>query len=140
MINLCDEYRGPMKVYEQLGIEQLYLPTIDHCEPSINDMKRAIQFIVSYYHKKQRVYIHCRAGHGRSAAIVFVWLMMKYPHTSLQTLNEELYQLRNVRTTLYQQPNILQFHKLLQQEHNTMDLNDDMHDGDTSDTDIDDDS
>ena len=36
---MCKEYRGPIKAYHKLGIEQLHLPTIDHTEPSLQDMK-----------------------------------------------------------------------------------------------------
>ena len=34
VVNLCDEYSGPVQTYEALGIEQLYLPTVDHTEVS----------------------------------------------------------------------------------------------------------
>ena len=34
VINMCEEYKGPTSKYNELGIEQLYLPTTDHFEPS----------------------------------------------------------------------------------------------------------
>ena len=34
VINMCEEYKGPISKYNELGIEQLYLPTTDHFEPS----------------------------------------------------------------------------------------------------------
>ena len=40
---MCEEYRGPIKTYDRLGIEQLYLPTTDHFEPSVEDMKVCIK-------------------------------------------------------------------------------------------------
>jgi hypothetical protein len=43
VINMCEEYRGPTKIYDALGMEELWLPTTDHFEPSVNDMK------VSYF-------------------------------------------------------------------------------------------
>ena len=39
VINMCEEYRGPTKIYDALGMEELWLPTTDHFEPSVNDMK-----------------------------------------------------------------------------------------------------
>jgi hypothetical protein len=39
VINMCDEYGGPIKKYEQLGMQQLRLRTVDHFEPSVNDLK-----------------------------------------------------------------------------------------------------
>jgi protein-tyrosine phosphatase len=96
-----------------LGIRQLYLPTTDHFEPSLKDIQSAIQFIIDHQRRKEKVYVHCRAGHGRSAAIAMAWLLMKNPNVDVQQLNQELCQIRNVRKTLYQQPNLLKFHALL---------------------------
>ena len=38
VINLCQEYRGPIHEYKRLKMEELYLPTTDHFEPSVEDM------------------------------------------------------------------------------------------------------
>ena len=39
VINLCEEYRGPVNKYKKLGMKQLRLKTIDHFEPSFEDLK-----------------------------------------------------------------------------------------------------
>jgi atypical dual specificity phosphatase len=125
-----------------LGIRQLYLPTTDHFEPSFDDIQSAIRFIVDHYHRNEKVYIHCRAGHGRSAAIAMAWLLTKNPIVDIQELNVELCQLRNVRKTLYQQPNLLKFHALLleqQQQRKKDEDNDDDDDDNTNQDDDDDD-
>jgi hypothetical protein len=75
IINLCREYRGPIRHYERLGMEELYLPTTDHFEPTVGDLETAVNFIAQYQQHGKRVYVHCRAGHGRSAAVVFAWLL-----------------------------------------------------------------
>jgi atypical dual specificity phosphatase len=68
VINLMDEWRGPTAAYEKLGIEQLYVPTVDHVEPSVGDMARAVAFIRRIRQTGQPgVFIHCKGGHGRSA-------------------------------------------------------------------------
>lgn len=36
---MCEEYAGPVKTYKRLGIEQLHLPTVDHVEPSFEDLQ-----------------------------------------------------------------------------------------------------
>jgi atypical dual specificity phosphatase len=38
VINFCEEYEGPVEQYKELGIQQLYLPTTDHFEPSLDDL------------------------------------------------------------------------------------------------------
>lgn len=75
VVNMCYEYSGPVTEYEKLGIKQLYLPTCDHFEPSVANMKSAVDFI--QYHKKkgEKVYVHCKAGHGRAASIALCWLI-----------------------------------------------------------------
>ena len=62
-----------------------------------------------------KVYVHCRAGHGRSAAVVFLWMIYKDPIVDLQVLNKQMCTLRNVRKSLYKQPNILKLHQRLLQ-------------------------
>ena len=111
---MCEEYRGPTKQYKQLGIQELHLPTPDHFEPSVHDLQRAVQFIQHHQQHGDGVYVHCRAGHGRSAAAVFCYLLTKDPNiASRKELNHDFGKLRSVRKSLWKQPNIIQFHNLL---------------------------
>ena len=114
VVNMCEEYRGPVSSYKRLGIEQLRLPTVDHFEPSVEDLKRAVDFIQNIESKGGRVYVHCRAGHGRSAAAVYAWLLYKEPLADPIDLNEKLCAMRNVRKGLWKQPNINAFRIWLQ--------------------------
>lgn len=109
VINLCEEYRGPVNKYKKLGMKQLRLKTIDHFEPSFEDLKRGVEFLQENEMNGNRVYIHCRAGHGRSSAVVMAWLIHKNPFVDLKVLNDELLKLRRVRTYLWTQPNIRKF-------------------------------
>eukprot|EP00980_Cylindrotheca_fusiformis_P004709 scaffold993_cov110-Cylindrotheca_fusiformis.AAC.19 len=113
VINMCEEYRGPLRKYKDLGIEELYLPTTDHFEPSLEDLMSAVAFIRRHQAQGKCVYVHCRAGHGRSAAAVFGWLVFKDPIVDLEALNRDFRKLRNVRSTLWKQPNMKQFHTRL---------------------------
>jgi atypical dual specificity phosphatase len=79
VINLCDEYQGPKEAYSELGIEQLYLPTIDHSEPSYPQIITAVDFISKYKMRGERVLVHCKAGHARSASIALCWLLNEDP-------------------------------------------------------------
>lgn len=148
VINMCEEYKGPTKEYEKLGMEELWLPTTDHFEPSFDDLRKAVEFIQQFKddlllqdghdiegrgeEKKEgtetdrllvkkkgkagRVYVHCRAGHGRSAAVVYAWLLSQEEDISnvdMKKLNEKLSSKRNVRKTLWKQKNINQFRSWL---------------------------
>lgn len=106
VVNLCDEYRGPIGAYKRLGIEQLYLPTVDHFEPEVESLKSAVSFIQEHESKGNKVYVHCKAGHGRSAAVVMAWLLYKEPLADPQDLNEKLCSLRDVRKSLWKQTNV----------------------------------
>jgi atypical dual specificity phosphatase len=119
VINMCEEYAGPVRKYSTLGIHELWLPTVDHFEPSVQDLKSAVSFIQTHAKRGDRVYVHCRAGHGRSAAAVFAWLIFRNPDVDPQVLNNELCQIRNVRKTLWRQPNIKEYHSLLKRRGET---------------------
>ncbi|KAL3797483.1 hypothetical protein ACHAW5_010092 [Stephanodiscus triporus] len=124
VVNMCDEYRGPVSSYKKLGIEHLRLPTVDHFEPSVEDLKKAVAFIQRHEHNGDRVYVHCRAGHGRSAAAVYAWLLYKEPLADPKDLNEKLCSMRDVRKSLWKQPNINIFREWLRNGGMTSDSDD----------------
>lgn len=119
VINMCEEYKGPCKKYDKLGMEELWLPTTDHFEPSLEDLKKAVQFIKKYERRGKRVYVHCRAGHGRSAAVVFAYLLSKAKDRGvldildMKELNLRFLEVRDVRKTLYKQPNMIKYRTML---------------------------
>lgn len=114
VINMCAEYQGPDSHYKRLGIKHLRLPTVDHFEPTVADLERAVAFIKKLSDDGSRVYVHCKAGHGRSAAVVFAWLIYNDPKADLEELNKEFCLMRNVRKKLWKQKNILDFRTRLQ--------------------------
>jgi hypothetical protein len=103
-----------------------------------------VAFILGHEKAGERVYVHCKAGHGRSAAVVFAWLLYKNCHQNHQNqdqkqkqhpdnkkkavtvevevavepriLNQQLCRKRNVRRTLWKQPNLKKFHSWLIKE------------------------
>ncbi len=81
VVNTCEEYAGPLEEYERLGIEQLYLPTVDFLPPSFEAINRAVDFIDRHREAGHAVYVHCKAGRGRSATIVLCWLMRHHGMT-----------------------------------------------------------
>eukprot|EP01040_Poterioochromonas_malhamensis_P017573 gene17573-20238_t len=109
VVNMCYEYQGPVSQYKKLGIKQLYLPTVDHTEPSPDKLRAAVEFIKDHQKRGEKVYVHCKAGHGRAASVALSWLMSEYKDRSAKDLNVLLRQKRFVRTKLYQQKNIIEF-------------------------------
>ena len=75
VVNTCNEYGGPVKQYDQFGIEQLRVPTIDFTAPSLDSIQRGVEFIQQHVEQDHNVYVHCKAGRGRSATIALCWLM-----------------------------------------------------------------
>jgi atypical dual specificity phosphatase len=75
VINTCEEFKGLPAEYEAAGIEQLHVPTIDFTSPKLQDVERAVRFIAKHVAQEHTVYIHCKAGRGRSATIALCWLI-----------------------------------------------------------------
>lgn len=75
VVNTCEEYGGPTEEYKKHNIEQLWIPTIDFTHPSYQDVCRAVEFVDRNVTAGKSVYIHCKAGRGRSATVAICWLM-----------------------------------------------------------------
>src|SRR5260221_707583 len=78
VVNMCEEYPGPLAAYREAAIEQLHLPTIDFTIPSYEDLVRGAAFIRAHAERGERVYVHCKAGRGRSATLVLCWLIERH--------------------------------------------------------------
>mmetsp|Transcript_7649 Transcript_7649/g.11508 ORF Transcript_7649/g.11508 Transcript_7649/m.11508 type:complete len:264 (+) Transcript_7649:3399-4190(+) len=116
VINCCAEYQGPD--WQSQGIELLRLPTIDHQEPTTEDLIKAVHFIQSLHDKGQKCYVHCKAGHGRSAAVSLSWLMHRhYGQVAPFDLYRKMATKRKIRKNLYRQPNIISFYQSLPLSH-----------------------
>lgn len=90
IVNLCLEYTGDESRLAALGITQFHLPTLDFHRPTADDIAGAVEFINQHIAAKQRsaanrkVYIHCKAGRGRSVAIAMGYLMTAHKITAAQ--------------------------------------------------------
>ena len=113
VVSMQDEYAGPVEAYERFGMNYLRIPVVDHDEPTLGDIKEAIIFIYDHdNHGLGEVYVHCKGGHGRAAAIAFCWLLFKH-NLDLNAAQRRLSACRHVRGQLYQQDNILAFYDQL---------------------------
>jgi hypothetical protein len=84
VVNMCYEYAGPITSYRQLGMKQLHLPTVDHFDPPLEYLKEAVDFIQEHKDRGEKVYVHCKAAHGRGAAVALCWMMKQHPEQSAQ--------------------------------------------------------
>lgn len=110
VINLQDEYVGPVESYRAAGIIQLYLPVVDHYEPTHAQLNVAVEFLREALAEGRKCYVHCQGGHGRSAAVVFALLALdRAENESLIDVNRKLFAKWRVRTHLHSQPAILSY-------------------------------
>ena len=110
VVNTMDEYQGPVQEYQSFGIQQLYLPVIDHHPPSFHQTEKAMEFIQRIHSEGHSVFIHCKGGHGRSAAIAYAWLL-KHRQMSLEEAQRHILSRRKVRKKLYTQTELIRFHR-----------------------------
>ena len=75
IVNTCEEYAGPVREYEQFGMSQLRVPTVDFTPPTLESVDQAVNFMAERIEQGETVYVHCKAGRGRSATIVLCWLI-----------------------------------------------------------------
>jgi len=109
VVNTCDEYSGPIHVYEKHGIEQLHIPTVDFTHPFIQDVESAVDFISRHADDGGCVYVHCKAGRARSATVAVCWLM-EYRKMSGDAAQQLLLENRHqVNKRLLSRPVVIEF-------------------------------
>lgn len=84
VVNTCEEYAGPVIEYDQFGIVQLHIPTIDFTHPTLDNIEQGVEFVQEHVAKNEIVYIHCKAGRARSATVALCWLVAHRSMTAAQ--------------------------------------------------------
>ena len=74
------------KEWEELEIKQLQLPSADFKTMSFEMIQRGMEFIRWNLENGRSIYVHCKAGRGRSALIVMCYLIKYQRFTSEQAL------------------------------------------------------
>lgn len=116
VVNTCEEYRGPIGKYDSVGIEQLRVPTVDFTHPSLDTVVKGVEFIERKIEEGGKVYVHCKAGRGRSATVVMGYLMKRYNLTP-QEAQERLKKVRpHVNPGLADRPVVKAFYDRLLDE------------------------
>lgn len=71
-VNCCEEWDGGG--YAAHGIEQLRLNCVDFCDVPEAKLASAVAFVHGHVAQGHSVYIHCKAGVGRSTAVAVSYL------------------------------------------------------------------
>ncbi len=109
VVNMCQEYPGPIEEYRQHHIEQLWLPTVDFNPPSIEHVREGVEFIERHVQRGGKIYIHCKAGRARSATVAICYLI-RYRNMSPQRAQAHLLACRpHVHPTLDQREVVKQY-------------------------------
>jgi len=116
VVNLCEEFRGPVDLYAKYSIQQLWLPTTDFQPPSLEQIDQGVEYIEARLNQATtnhgKVYVHCKAGRARSATIVLCW-MIKYRGMTSESAQRRLLEVRpHVNPSLHQRPVIREFEQL----------------------------
>lgn len=114
VVNMCEEYPGPKTEYHKVGIEQLWLPTVDFNHPQKDCVQRGAEFIERHVQDDGCVYVHCKAGRARSATIV-LWWFVRFRSMTPQEAQQVMLQSRpHVNPRVFQRPVIQELYKELQ--------------------------
>jgi atypical dual specificity phosphatase len=109
VVNTCIEYGGPTRGYARHGISQLRIPTLDFTPPGLEEIEQAVEFVETHRSRGETVYIHCKAGRGRSATIALCWLVAHRGMTP-ETAQAHLESIRpHVNHRLWQRDVVQQF-------------------------------
>jgi len=111
VINLCRECRGPVTEYQQWGISQLRLPTVDMSPPSIQDLNAGVEFIAAQLRKNPNsiIFVHCKHGMSRSASLILSSLISTANLTAVEALQLIKAARPEVTTEILTYPVIQQF-------------------------------
>ena len=111
VVNTCAEYAGPVAEYEQFGIEQLRVPTIDFTHPSFESMETATEFMAEKISQGSRVYVHCKAGRARSATVVACWLIRNQKMSAAEAQKQMLSVRSHINPRIAERPVVLEFER-----------------------------
>jgi protein-tyrosine phosphatase len=105
-INLVSE-RAPFPS----TIPRIDIPMTDFAHPSLGEVQSAVKYLDTYLNEGKTVYVHCRAGKGRSATVVMCWLIA-HMHMSPETAQEYMQRKRpQILSNLKDRKVVEEFHR-----------------------------
>ena len=64
-----------MQEWDDIGVERSWFSTVDYRPPSLASIREGLEVISEHKLRNECVYIHCKAGRGRSALVASCYLM-----------------------------------------------------------------
>jgi len=113
VINTCDEYQSPESLFKKKDIKLLYLPTLDYISLSLDKLWSGVHFLDEMAKSGSTVYVHCKAGRGRSPTLVLCYLMFKYGLTPRDAQTMILRKRPHVTRNLYFREEVQMFYSQL---------------------------
>ncbi|ORY98546.1 protein-tyrosine phosphatase-like protein [Syncephalastrum racemosum] len=112
VVNLCAEFPGYKDLYKELHIRQIRLPTTDFTIPDLASIEIGLDTLMEIIEsQKGSVYVHCKAGRGRSAAFAICYLLRRYRLNPPEAQNILLHCRPQVDKDLFQADEIRMYYK-----------------------------
>ena len=108
VINTCEEYRGPVRAYRSHSIDQLRIPVVDYCSPTREQLQESLHYIERHRAQGSMVYVHCKAGRGRSATVALCWLVKSQGMTPSDAMKELIKRRRHVSRNIHRRQAVLE--------------------------------
>ncbi|KAG0290033.1 hypothetical protein BGZ96_006501, partial [Linnemannia gamsii] len=124
IVNMCAEFKGHLQTMKELGLVQCWLPTKDFNTPSVQSIWAGVRFIDKCERRwsegpedsRGAIYVHCKAGRGRSATVVLCWLVYCYRLTVLEAQVILLKARGQVDKNVYLHPEVISFYEQVQEQ------------------------
>lgn len=104
------------KEYKQAGVERSKIDHKDHTPLAFPEMDKAADFIDSQIREGKNVYVHCRAGVGRSAMAVAAYLI-KYKGMKVNDAMDTIKQARPESTIKKKEAALKNFYEIWEKVH-----------------------
>jgi protein-tyrosine phosphatase len=95
--------------WSALDIEHMRVETRDFYPVPLDKIMQGVTFLESQLKQNHRVYVHCKAGRGRSAAVVISYLMKQYEFSFEEAYNKVFIARPYIKINSYQKEAILDF-------------------------------
>ncbi|KAF9549651.1 hypothetical protein EC957_003187 [Mortierella hygrophila] len=124
IVNMCAEFKGHFQTMKELGLVQCWLPTRDFSTPSVESIWAGVRFIEKCEkgwkdepeEKRGALYVHCKAGRGRSATVVLCWMVYCYKLTVVEAQVILLKARGQVDKNVYLHPEVVSFYDQVQEQ------------------------